>query len=289
MTRTYTRRFKVRHYELDGFGHVNNAVYANYLQEAAIEASAEAGFDMDWYAAQGTLWIIRELAVRYFAPATYGDEIEVTTWVSDLRRVRSHREYEVRRVSDGERLLRARADWVYVDTQTGRPFHIPDHMAEAFDPSGDLPDIGVRIRNPQVIDGSRRYRHRRIAQIHEIDPVGHVNHANYLRWIEQAYQDAMRAAGHPLARMLSDGCIILQGGHEIEYFAPAQFGDSIEVVSWVCEMGRVRGAWTHEVYNADTGQLLASDYSLGIFLDGDLKPRPLPGSVLKDVLAGHGQ
>jgi acyl-CoA thioester hydrolase len=47
MTRTYTRRFKVRQYELDSFGHVNNAVYVNYLQEAAIEASADAGYDPD--------------------------------------------------------------------------------------------------------------------------------------------------------------------------------------------------------------------------------------------------
>ena len=41
--RQYTRRFRVRHYELDSFNHVNNAVYANYMQEAAIEASTEAG------------------------------------------------------------------------------------------------------------------------------------------------------------------------------------------------------------------------------------------------------
>ena len=289
MTRTYKRRFRVRHYELDCFGHVNNAVYANYLQEAAIEASADAGFSMDWYADHGTSWVIRKLTVRYFAPAAYGDEVEVTTWVSDFRRVRSHREYEARRVSDGERLLRARADWVYVDAETGRPLHAPDQISEAFEPSGDLPEIGVRIRKPQTIEDCHRYRARRRAQIYEIDAAGHVNHANYLRWIEGAYQDAMAAAGHPLSRLLADGCVILQGGHEIEYFAPARHRDSIEIVSWVCEMGRVRGAWTHEVYNADTGQLLARNYSLGVFLDGNLRPTPPPDYVVEDVLRGPSQ
>jgi acyl-CoA thioester hydrolase len=121
MTRAFTRRFKVREYELDSFGHVNHAVYIKYLQEAAIEASADAGYDMDWYKAAGTQWVIRKLTARYHTPALYGDELEVTTWVSDLRRVRSQREYDVRRVSDGQRVLRARHDWVYMDMSTDRP------------------------------------------------------------------------------------------------------------------------------------------------------------------------
>ena len=288
MARTYECRFEVRHYEIDGLGYVSNAVYANYLQEAAIEASADAGFDLDWYDAEGTRWIIRKLTLRCFAPATYDDEIEVTTWVSDFRRVRSRREYEVRRLSDGERLVRARADWVYVDVRTGRPRRIPDCMGEAFQPTGDVPDIGVRIREPQVIDGSHRYRSRRRAQTYEIDAAQHVNHANYLRWTEQACFDALRVAGHPISRVLADGWLVLTGGHEIEFFHPALEGDSIEIVSWMCELARLRSAWTHEIYHADTGQLLARDYALGVFLDSGLKPSPLPGDVLGDVIGRAG-
>ena len=40
----------------------------------------------------------------------YRDELEVRTWVSDMRRVRSQREYEVRRAGDDGRWSRARVD-----------------------------------------------------------------------------------------------------------------------------------------------------------------------------------
>jgi acyl-CoA thioester hydrolase len=284
--RSYSCRFKVRQYELDSFGHVNNAVYVNYLQEAAIEASTDAGFDMEWYAAHGTRWLIRSLAIRYFAQATYGDEIEVTTWVSDIRRVRSNREYDVRRVSDGQRLARARADWVYVDAETGRPRRVPDGALQAFQPTGEQPNIGVRLRGPQTIEGCFRYHSARRAQVYELDVARHVNHAHYVRWVEQAYFDATASVGYPLSRALDEGIVILQSGHDTEFFYPAQDGDRVEIVSWVCEMQRVRGAWTHEVFNAESGQLLARDYSLGVFLDAGLKPMRLPERFLARILAG---
>src|SRR4051794_28997469 len=103
MTHRLTRRFRVRHYELDAFGHVNNVVYAQYMQEAAIDASARAGYDPAWYRARGTGWVMRRLTVRYLGQATYGDEVDVTTWVSQMRGVSSNREYELTRAGDGGR------------------------------------------------------------------------------------------------------------------------------------------------------------------------------------------
>src|SRR5205085_11785835 len=97
--RKYTRTFRVRHYELDSFGHVNNAVYANYLQEAAIEASTDAGFSPKWYAEANTGWVIRQLAIRYHLQASYGDEPEVKTWVSDIRCVHSKHKYFITRLA----------------------------------------------------------------------------------------------------------------------------------------------------------------------------------------------
>src|SRR5438270_10615 len=62
MTPQFTRRFRVRHYELDVTGRVLVATYVRYMQEAAIEASAAVGFDTDWYRAHETGWVIRGLA-----------------------------------------------------------------------------------------------------------------------------------------------------------------------------------------------------------------------------------
>jgi acyl-CoA thioester hydrolase len=284
--RSFTRRFRVRHYELDSFNHVNNAVYANYMQEAAIEASADAGFGIDWYQRRGTRWVIRELAIRYHTPASYGESIDVTTWVSDVRRVTSTREYSMTRTSDGAKVARARVKWVYVDATAGRPTRIDDEFLGQFAPDGGQEPLGIRIEKATLTPDAFHYHTRRRVQTRELDPSQHVNNAVYLHWIEQAYFDALRTAGHPLEAWTEQSVFAFQGGHEIEYMGEARDNDEIEIVSWICEMGKVRGSWTHEIYHVATGKLLAREYSLGIFVNDKGRLVPAPEHIVLDVLRG---
>ncbi|HEV2915686.1 MAG TPA: thioesterase family protein [Pyrinomonadaceae bacterium] len=282
----YSRRFRVRHYELDSFGHLNNAVYVNYMQEAAIEASADAGFGPAWYAERGTGWVIRQLSIRYYLPVIYGDELEVKTWISEARRVSTTREYQITRTRDRARAARARVNWIYLDLNRGQPTRLPAELAGAFEPTGELEDLGIRLQNPSPTGEAFRYRTRRRVQTYELDTARHVNHAVYLNWVEQAYFDALRAAGHAVERTRGEGWLALQGGHDIQYLEPAFDADEIEITSWVCELGRVRGAWTHEIRCADRDRLLAREYSLGIFVDPEGKPRQPPRRMIEDVLRG---
>ena len=284
--RQYSRRFRVRHYELDSFGHVNNAVYVHYMQEAAIEASADAGFGPGWYLERGTGWVIRQLSIRYYLPASYNDELEVKTWISEVRRASSTREYIITRRRDASRVARARAGWVYLDLKTGQPTRLPDEFSSVFEPTGEMEDLAIRLPKARQTDDAYRYHSRRRVQTFELYTARRVNHALYLNWIEQAYFDALRAAGHPIERTRRDGWLALQGGHEINYFEPAFDNDEIEIVSWICEMGKVRGAWTHEIYCVSRKKLLAREYSLGIFVNLDGKPVSAPWQAVEDVLRG---
>jgi acyl-CoA thioester hydrolase len=277
----------VRHYELDSFGHVNNAVYVNYMQEAAIEASADAGFGPRWYREQGTNWVIRKLAIRYLLPALYKDELEVKTWISEVRRATCTREYLITRTSDAARIARARVQWVYLDSNTGKLVRLPAEIAERFAPTNEVEeDLGIHIQKAQKTENAFRYRTRRRVQTFELDTLQHVNHAVYLNWIEQAYFDALRTAGHAVERTTPRTWLALQGGHDIEYFEPAFDNEEIEVTSWVCELGRVRGAWTHEIHSLDRGRLLAREYSLGIFVNDAGKPVTPPPQVISEIVRG---
>jgi acyl-CoA thioester hydrolase len=291
MMHRFTRRFRVRHYELDALGHVNNVVFVQYMQEAAIEASAALGFNPDWYREQGTAWVVRRLTVRYLAQVVYGDEVDVTTWVSAMRGVRSTREYDLTRVGDGARVARGRAEWIYIDAKTAQPARFPDGWAEAFLTTGDgaAEELDVRPTSVRPTEGARRYLSRRVVQFHELDAAQHVNHAVYLHWVGEAYFDALRAAGQPLERTRQEGWIVFQAGHEIEYFAPARDNENIEIVSWVCEMSEVGVAWTHEIYNADTRKLLARDYSVVGFVNLESEPTASPQQVIFDVVRGPAQ
>ncbi|MGH7767998.1 MAG: acyl-[acyl-carrier-protein] thioesterase [Candidatus Binatia bacterium] len=284
MPSTFSYRFRIRYDELDSFGHLNNAVCVKYLQEAAIQASTDAGYGLRWYEERGTGWVMRRLEIRYHLQVLYGDELQVTTWLSKCGRIDCFREYDVTRPGDGARVARARAQWVYVGTKTGRPVRLPAEFTDAFSPAGQAEDIGIRGYKSHKTENCYRYRSTRRVQTYELDPMGRVHHAVFLNWIEQAYYDAIRAAGHPLEQLRAGDWAVFQGGHEIDYFAPARDNDAVEIVSWICEIGKVRGAWIHEVYNAANRKLLARDYSLGIFVNSQGKPTTVPKVLVDDIL-----
>ena len=286
MTPRFTRRFRVRHYELDALGRVHGVSFLRYMQEAAIEASTALGFSPDWYNERGVGWVVRKLAVRYHAPAVYGDEVEVATWLSGIRGVRSIREYDLTRVRDGVRVARGRAEWVYLDTQTGQPTRVPDEWAEAFPGIDKVEELGVRPSHSRPTENAHRYSSRRRVQFHELDAVQHVNHTVYVYWTEEAGLDVVRAAKHALEPDSRIAGRLRQTGHEIQYFAPALEGENIEIVSWLAEIGEDGLAWTHEIYNADTHKLLVRDYSAGVFVDAEGKPSAPPQPIIEVVLRG---
>jgi YbgC/YbaW family acyl-CoA thioester hydrolase len=286
MAASFAYRFRVRYDELDSFGHLNNAVCVKFMQEAAIQASADAGYPLTWYGERGVAWVIRRLQIRYYLQVRYGDELEVTTWISRCGRSTCDREYRITRVGDGARVARGRAYWVYIDWKNGRPLRLPPEIQMALASAGEQENLGIRGYKARTVENGYRYHSRRAVHSYELDPLGRVHHTVFLNWIEQAYYHAIRLSGHPLEELRGGNWMVFQGGHDIEFFSAARDHDEIEIVSWICEVGRVRGAWTHEIYEVRKQTLLARDYSLGVFVNANGQPAPAPQSLIDDVLAG---
>jgi len=93
----FSVRWRVRSYELDQNGHVNNAVYLNWAEEIATEHAEAAGYGRDWAAARGGGWLIRRSEVTHHRPALYGDEVEVSVRVESVHGVRAVRRTWIRR------------------------------------------------------------------------------------------------------------------------------------------------------------------------------------------------
>ncbi len=66
MPQTHTSTFRVRFYECDAFGHVNNATYLRYMQEAAFDASTAVGYSPAHYAEMNRQWLVRETDIEEF-------------------------------------------------------------------------------------------------------------------------------------------------------------------------------------------------------------------------------
>lgn len=123
---------RVRHYELDSLGHVNNAVYLSYLEQAAIEHAQSMGFGQARLAELGGLFVVRRHEIDYLGPASGGDELIITTWPAALRGVRAWRAYEIHHADSAKRLVAAQTLWVWVDRHSGRPRPVPREIVTAF-------------------------------------------------------------------------------------------------------------------------------------------------------------
>lgn len=83
--RRFESRFRVRSYELDGFGHLNHAVYFNYFEQARFEALAAGGLDLEKMSAGGWGVHLVHAEADFSREALLGTEMVVTTRVSGAR------------------------------------------------------------------------------------------------------------------------------------------------------------------------------------------------------------
>ena len=129
-SRIYSRTFTIPVDAIDENGHVNNVAFVQWMQDIAVEHYASIG----GIEAQGndSTWFVREHKIEYLLPAFAGEEVEIRTWVENVRRVRSLRKYEFVRRSDGKVLVKGETDWVFVNAKTGRPLPIPDEVSKVF-------------------------------------------------------------------------------------------------------------------------------------------------------------
>ncbi len=67
----------VRGYEIDSWGHTNNAVYVQWLEEARWQVARAGGLPFE---SEGVLAVVRALELSYEAETRLGDRVRVSVW-----------------------------------------------------------------------------------------------------------------------------------------------------------------------------------------------------------------
>lgn len=132
----FRQRRRVTWADLDPAGHVNNAVYLSYLEWCAIADAISRGWPVARMLREANFAIVaRRYRIEYRQPAYLDDELELSTWISGVRRVTAIRHYTIRRVADEALLARAWARWAWIDPHSGRPVRIPANFLDDFAPN----------------------------------------------------------------------------------------------------------------------------------------------------------
>ena len=114
---------------IDELGHVNNAVWVQWIQQVAVahwETVADAAHKDAYF------WVIVRHEIDYLRPAVEGDRVTGRTWVGEApkgARFDRHMEFIG---NDGRVCVRARTFWAIVDRASGRPVRVPAEVVAPF-------------------------------------------------------------------------------------------------------------------------------------------------------------
>ena len=122
------RRQEVEFRDLDGLGHVNNAVYLSYLESAKVAYFRDVAGAGDL----AELGIVADVKIAYRSPAFFGETLEVGVRVRDVGMKSIVFEFELRG-ADGRLVAEASSVHVTFDYATREPVPVPDEWRRRID------------------------------------------------------------------------------------------------------------------------------------------------------------
>ena len=143
MTAVFVHELDVRFRDCDPMGHVNNAVYLTYLEQARFfhwRASGlvepergepgAAGLQANDVPVDIPGVILARVEIDYRRPAKYGDRLRIDLGVAAIGRTSFTYEYEIRDAA-AQLIASARTVIVRFDYALGRPVPISDELKQA--------------------------------------------------------------------------------------------------------------------------------------------------------------
>lgn len=128
----YKLELKVRDYECDMQGIVNNSVYMNYLEHTRHEFLLEKGVDFAELAKNSVNLVVVRAELEYKFPLASGDQFWVGLNLVQSSKVRFDFLQDIYRCGDNKLILKAKITGTAVN-QRGRPY-VPDEIKGLFTP-----------------------------------------------------------------------------------------------------------------------------------------------------------
>ena len=128
-TPVFEMELKVGPEHIDELGHVNNAVWVQWIQQVAVahwDAVAPEHLKQAYY------WVVVRHEIDYLRPAHEGDLITARTFVGEEPQgARSERFVEFTG-RGGKACVRSRTQWAIIDKAFGRPIRVPPEVIAPF-------------------------------------------------------------------------------------------------------------------------------------------------------------
>ena len=128
----FDTQIRVRYAEADRMGYVYYGNYAMYFESARTEMLRSLGFSYREWEDNGIILPVRELQIRYHAPAYYDDLLTIRTIIKEKPFARITFHHEVYN-EKGEKTCTGSLVLVFVNSETRRPVRAPESLLKALE------------------------------------------------------------------------------------------------------------------------------------------------------------
>ncbi len=122
---TYRTEHEVMFYDTDCGGVVHNLAYMRMIEYCRTLLGAKMGMDFKSMGERQQFTVVVRHEIDYIRPGVLGDTIVTTGWVQSVERATFWCDFEMRRASDNELLVKAHQKLALVQMPQGRPVRIP--------------------------------------------------------------------------------------------------------------------------------------------------------------------
>ena len=185
-------RFRLRYSEVDSGGRLTIVSLINYLQDTVTFVSDEAGCTLQYLMENGWGWFITSWEIYIDRLPSYGEEIEIDTWATELKGVIAYRDIIINGC-DGNLIVKARSLWVLMDLKKLSPIRIPADLLARYDTREPLPGEW-RGRRIKTLDGLLSDEPERLVEVLHLhlDTNGHMNNAYYVEIAREQIPEGKR-------------------------------------------------------------------------------------------------
>ncbi|KAE8676071.1 Palmitoyl-acyl carrier protein thioesterase [Hibiscus syriacus] len=189
----FRQNFSIRSYEIGADRTASIETVMNHLQETALNHVRSAGMLGDGFGStpemcqKNLIWVVTRMQVVVDRYPTWGDVVQVDSWVSASGKNCMRRDWVIRDSKTGDILTRASSIWVMMNKVTRRLSKIPEEVRGEIEPyfMNSEPVVAEDSRKlVKLDDSSAEYVRKGLTpRWSDLDVNQHVNNVKYIGWI----------------------------------------------------------------------------------------------------------
>ncbi|CAA6666322.1 unnamed protein product [Spirodela intermedia] len=189
----FRQNFSIRSYEIGADRTASIETLMNHLQETALNHVKTAGLLGDGFGStpemsrRNLIWVVTKMQVLVERYPSWGDVVEVDTWVSASGKNGMRRDWHVHDSQTGQTITRATSVWVMMNKHTRRLSKIPEEARAEIEPhfierSAILDEDSRKL--PKLEDETADFvREGLKPRWGDLDVNQHVNNVKYIGWV----------------------------------------------------------------------------------------------------------